>query len=143
MIKAEFSGKYGELEDEHVEGRLSAAEFEEKVKELKEEETERKKDLELKYFEAQHEAEERVLSDLDAKHDEVLLAMKKKQAEERTRWMKQVLEREQKTLRALELERREAMEKDIKDYEEELRKNMLKKKEERERERAQLYSFQR
>lgn len=77
-----------------------------------------------------------MLNDLDAKHDEVLLAMKKKQAEEKTRWMKQVLEREQKALRALELERREAMEQDIADYEEELRRNLRRKKEERERERA-------
>lgn len=84
-----------------------------------------------------------MLNDLDAKHDEVLLAMKKKQAEEKTKWMKQVLEREQKTLRALELERRDAMEKDIAHYEEELRRNLMRKKEERERERAQLYSFQR
>ena len=143
LVRASVAPKIAEAQAEHAAGRLSETALAVRVRELREEESERKKDLELKYFEAQQRAEQEVLDALDAKHDEVLVAMKRKQAEEKTFRLKQALARDQKTQRALELERRDALAKDIEDYAQELRAALLRKQQERELERARLYAFQR
>lgn len=94
IVKEEFAPRFEELEDEKSKGRLVGQNYRQKFKELQEEEQERKKDLDLKYFEKQTVVEENISAALDEQHDKELLRLKEKQIEEKNGHMKRMLSKE-------------------------------------------------